>query len=162
MDMYLPNLAGGQFVRNYFFKHPELGPCSVVLVTDCQSNLPVQYTHVMYVYEKGDFLTGKPRYAVASEVNRMATPGEERSHFLGVFTQGNHLNLGASNDWADLEKFASKALTVIQEHYSLTQLPQEIEVPTIMRQRFQVPQTMITKNEIAPTKIKKKWWQFWK
>ena len=135
----LPELADARFVRNYVFRHPQQGPCSCVLVTDCKSMSNIQYTHVMYVYEHGDFLTGRPCFAVTSEVNRAAPPGSERSHFLCVFSDGTHANLGAADAWADLESFAQKALEVIVAHFSLSTPPEEIAVPTIMLQRFHVP-----------------------
>lgn len=37
--------------------------------------------------------------------------GEPASHFLGMFTGAQHVNQGASNDWADLERFTTRALT---------------------------------------------------
>ena len=142
-----PALAGADFVRNYVFSHPQRGPCSCVLVTACKADSSLQYAHVMYVYEQGDFLTGRPCFAVASEVNRMASPGSGRSHFLGVFPGGpQHENRGASDEWADLERFAHHALEIIAEHFSLSSLPQEIAVPTVMRQRFRVPRTSGTAN----------------
>jgi hypothetical protein len=118
----------------------------------------------MYVYEQGDFLTGRPCFAVASEVNRVASPDSERSHFLGVFPgEPQHINLGASHDWADIERFANKALEIIAEHFSLSDLPKEIAVPTMMLQRFRVPHTYVLGGNNAPTKAKtRKWWQFWK
>jgi hypothetical protein len=118
----------------------------------------------MYVYEQGDFLTGRPCFAVVSEVNRVAAPDSERSHFLGVFPGGpQHINLGASDDWADMERFANKALEIIAEHFSLSNLPEEIAVPTMMLQRFRVPHTYVLGDSNAPTKAKtRKWWQFWK
>ena len=162
--VYLPELADARFVRNYVFRHPQRGPCSCVLVTECRTNSPIQYAHVMYIYEQGDFLTGRPCFAVASEVNRVASPDSGRSHFLGVFPGGpQHLNLGATDDWADIEKFANKALEVIVEHFSLAKAPEEIAVPTVMLQRFRVPHTNVLGDHNKPTKAKtRKWWQFWK
>jgi len=118
----------------------------------------------MYVYEQGDFLTGRVCFAVAAEVNRIAAPGSGRSHFLGVFPgEPRHINLGASDDWADLEKFAGKALEVIVEHFSLPAAPEDIGVPAVMLQEFRVPHTyMLGSSHIPPTVKAKKWWQFWK
>ena len=86
-------------------------------------------------------------------MNRVASPDSGRSHFLGVFPGGpQHINLGASDDWADIEKFANKALEVIVEHFSLSKAPEEIEVPTVMLQRFQVPHTYVLGDHSTPTK----------
>src|SRR5712692_4902602 len=104
--IYLPELTDARFVRSYFFPHPQSGPHACVLVTDCKSATTIQYAHVMFVYQ-GDMIVGQPYFAVASEVNRNATPGSGRSHFLGVFAGAiggpSHENRGASDDWADLE-----------------------------------------------------------
>jgi hypothetical protein len=160
----LPELVDARLVRHYFFRHPQRGPCSCVLVTDCRTNSRIQYAHVMYVYEQGDFLTGRPCFAVAAEVNRVASPGSGRSHFLGVFPgEPRHINLGASDEWADLERFANKALEVIVEHFSLSIAPKEIGVPTAMLQRFRVPRAHALGDPNAPPKAKTgKWWQFWR
>ena len=167
--IYLPGLEGARFVRMYFFRDPQQGPCSCVLVTDCQNSSRVEYAHVMYVYEGGDVLTGRPCLAVASEVNRMATAGSGRSHFLGLFPGEGHVNLGASDDWAEMDRFAAKALEVIAERFSLPKPPEEMEAPMMMVQRFRVPQTMMAHTPVsdrqdAPKKAEpsKKWWQFWK
>ena len=151
--VYLPDLADGRFVRQYVFRHPQRGPCSCVLVTECRANSTIQYAHVMYVYEQGDFLTGRPCFAVASEVNRVAPPDSGRSHFLGMFPGGpQHINLGASDDWADIGEFARKALEVIVEHFSLSSPPAEMAAPTVMVQRFRVPHTYELRNPSAPIK----------
>ena len=163
--IYLPDLKDARFVRNYFFRHPQRGPCSCVLVTQCKANSPnLQYAHVMYVYEQGDFLTGRPCFAVASEVNRMASPGSGRSYFLGMFPgEPQHINLGASDDWVDIEKFANKALDIIVEHFSLSKVPEEIAVPAVMLQNFRVPPSNVFEDHNSQAKAKtRKWWQFWK
>jgi len=124
--------------------------------------------HVMYVYEGGDFLTGRPCLAVASEVNRMATAGSGRSHFLGLFPGDGHVNLGAADEWADMDSFAAKALEVVAGQFSLSKPPEEIEAPAMMVERFRVPQVMTAHNpaaggQDAPQEAEpKKWWQFWK
>lgn len=120
----------------------------------------------MYVYEQGDFLVGRPCFAVTSEANRTATPGSGRSHFLCVFPGGpQHDNLGAADDWADLEKFAAKALGVIAERFALPGPPQEIAVPTMMLQKFRTPRTYAREDQAAPKAVAetkaKPWWQFW-
>lgn len=149
--VYLPRLTDARFVKMYFFRHPQLGPCSCVLVTDCKSGEGPQYSHVMYVYEKGDFITGRPSLAVASEVNRIARPGSGRSHFLGVFRgpPPKHENLGASDDWADLEKFSRHALEVVAQHFGLPKPPEEIPVPTIMLQKFQLPHSYLLEDHAS-------------
>ena len=98
----------------------------------------------------------------------MATAGSGRSHFLGLFPGEGHVNLGAADEWADMDKFAAKALEIIAEQFSLPKPPEEMEAPMMMVQRFRVPQTMMAHTPVsdrqdAPKKAEpKKWWQFWK
>lgn len=163
--LYLPDLSEARFVRQYAFRHAEMGACCCVLVSDCQSPSPIQYAHVMYVYEHGDFLTGDICLAVSSEANRMAVPGDGRSHFLCIFSGSKHINLGPSDDWADLDKFTARALEVVAQQYSLENPPEEIPVPTLMLEKFQLPRPQIAPENPAPTLVNapvKKWWQFWK
>lgn len=177
MDLvYLPGIADAKFVRNYFFPHPEMGPCSCVLVTGCKSEDGPAYAHAFYVYERGDFLTGRPCFAVAAEINKLSQPGDGRSHFLGVFPGGpEHINQGASDEWADLEKFERRAIEVVMERFSLGEPPKELPVPAMMLQRFRVPRSYplggapAKKDPDLPTPRggitvlpPKKWWEFWK
>lgn len=166
--VYLPDLAEGRLVRYYHFRHPQFGPSSCVLVSDCKANSPnLQYAHVLYVYEGGDFIMGRPCFAVASEVNQGPAVSIGRSHFLGLFPgdgQQIHINLGASDDWADIQKFTPRALELIVEHFSLANPPQEVMVPTVMLQRFRVPHSYVLAPSTPPLPPPpaKKWWEFWK
>src|SRR5512136_2174781 len=113
--IYLPRLTSARVVKLFRFGAP---PNSYrgVLVTDCQGEGPIQYVHVMFVH-RGTIL-GPACFAVAAEVNKMAAPGvgsaiseHVDTHFLGVFRGAGgpmHENWGASDDWADLEKFTPK------------------------------------------------------
>lgn len=164
---YLPDLTGARYVRHYFFRHPQHGPCSCVLVTGCRSVSRVKYAHVLYVYEGGDFLTGRPCFAVASEVNLVAGLGDTGSHFLGTFPGDPiHVNLGASDEWADLDKFTARALEVVAGHFSLPELPKEIDTPTMMVQRFRLPCSYALGEPEGrgepPKEKKKKGWRLWK
>jgi len=98
----------------------------------------------------------------------MASPGSGRSHFLGLFPGEGHVNMGAADEWAELDSFAAKALEVIAGQFSLSKPPEEIEAPAMMVQRFRVPQAMTAHTPVAggqdapPKAEPKKWWQFWK
>ena len=119
--MYMPRIIDARQVASYL-----LGPYIAMLVTDCQSADRVQYAHILFVYlvdpEQPD---GAPQrvLAVASEVNntRLPTVG---SHFLGLFPGDGHVNLGASNDWADLEHFRQEALAIAADYLQVTEPPQ--------------------------------------
>lgn len=77
----------------------------------------VEYAYLFVVYHRDD---KQPVFIVSSEVNAMRVRGGGGpSHFLCVFDGAAHLNLGASDDWADLDKFFPKALAVVEERLGL-------------------------------------------
>lgn len=78
----------------------------------------IEYLFVMAVFKLPEL---QLCLAVASEMSagvrglherhpELAPEGNEA--FLGVFSSGAHSNLGTSSDWADLDKFVTKALDV--------------------------------------------------
>jgi|SRR6266567_531436 len=92
----------------------EVGGHTAALLTDIVSVGPVEYLYVVAVFP-GDSLD--PCFYVASEVNKMAKQFGSGSHFLGLFDGDGHLNRGASDDWADEEKFFAEALRIIKETF---------------------------------------------
>ncbi|MBC7870461.1 MAG: hypothetical protein H7Y09_06445 [Chitinophagaceae bacterium] len=123
--MYLPVISDARLAAQYFVL-----PYYAAVYTDCKSEGSVQYTHVVMVMTLSPVSEAEPpntkfMMAVAAEVNQYAqvVPGSG-SHFLGVFT-GGHMNLGASDDWADLGKFTVKALEIIVDKLK-TQPPKVI------------------------------------
>jgi hypothetical protein len=118
---YFPALKRARPARRY-----QLGPYLAVVFSDCVSMGTVQYTHVLFVLPENGT---EPRLAVAAEVNTLhGQPGFEASgsHFLGVFPGSSHENLGASDDWADLERFTRKALELAAGRLGVADAPQEI------------------------------------
>jgi hypothetical protein len=67
---------------------------------------------VKYLYTLAVYPQGRPDAVlyIASEMNTMS--GGLGSHFLCVFPGDGHLNLGASDEWADRERFEPRALEV--------------------------------------------------
>jgi hypothetical protein len=135
--VYWPTLSDARLANSY-----QIGPYMGMLFTDCKSVGGIQYTHVLMVF-KPNPLTGKlppkpvPSLAVAAEVNSRAEIGGG-SHFLGVFPGDGHMNLGGSDEWANLEKFAHRALEFAAEHLNVNEPARPL------------------------FKAKKPWWQFWK
>lgn len=91
-----------------------VGPYQCTLLKDIQSN-GVQYLYILEVQKEGD---DSPCFYVASEVNRMSTPGSG-SHFLGTFQEKGHANHSSSDDWADEKRFTEKALSMVAERYGV-------------------------------------------
>ncbi len=86
-----------------------IGKYRVVVVTECVSAGLIQYAHAALVLDSKE---PRPIYAVASEVNALATATGGGSHFLCVYDD-RHGNYGSSDDWGDLEKFTQEALRLI-------------------------------------------------
>ena len=123
--MYMPAIIDAHHVESYV-----MGPLLTMVFTDCKSEGPVKYTHVLFVYifdPEADEKTGMQRLmAVAAEVNQSPFANTTGSHFLGVFPGSGHINMGSSDSWADLEKFTEKALEVVAEKFNIAQAPRLI------------------------------------
>jgi len=78
-----------------------------------QSAGGIQYAYLVGVFDNA---TKQPVYFVSSEVNSMAELGGG-SHFLCVFNGDTHANCGSSDDWADAEKFFSRAMNMVEEKF---------------------------------------------
>jgi hypothetical protein len=141
--IYLPHLNKARIVKAYRFQSPRFGAHCCVLLTDCASPSSVLYAHVMIV-NRGVFVFGQQCFAVASEINKQASSGGEHSHFFGVFSGllggPMHENLGASNEWVDLDKFEQRALAIITERFGLEKPPEEFPInPEGMMRNYPLP-----------------------
>lgn len=71
----------------------------------------IEYEYLLVVH---NMQTEKPVLFVASERNS-SSYGD--SHFLGVFNDNGHSNLGSSDSWGDLKTFKAKALEILKEEF---------------------------------------------
>ena len=83
------------------------GGHTAVMFDDVEAVGTIQYAFILAVY---DDATREPVYFVTSEVNAMADAFGGGSHFLCAFDGPRHVNMGASDDWANPEKFFPEAL----------------------------------------------------
>jgi hypothetical protein len=104
--MPVPAIGGATCVR----KH-DLGAYEAFLLSDIENVGLIAYLYVMPVYSKAE---KHPVLFITSEANMMASMGGG-SHFLCAFHRGQHLNFGASNAWADIDRFEAAALIKIRE-----------------------------------------------
>jgi hypothetical protein len=123
--MYTPVVKSLKCIRRY-----RLAPFSFQLFSEIENFTqiegmtmkPIEYLYILAAYQDGET---QACLFVASEKNQMdGWNGTQASHFLGVFTDSKHINLGASNDWADLELFTTRALSVAVEHLGLSGTPE--------------------------------------
>jgi hypothetical protein len=129
--MYWPTITDARHVDSFL-----VGPLLAVLFTDCVSEGTIQYAHVLYVYEpdlKNPPGPGNPPplvCCITAEVNAMAaeTSGSG-SHFLCMFHDGIHANMGAADDWADLDTFTQKALDVVADQFAIDREPIRMPMP---------------------------------
>ena len=104
-----------------------LGPAHhVVIAGNVKSAGKIEYLYLLVVYEAA---TEKPVYIVASEANAMRDALGGGSHFLGVFDGNGHANLGDSDDWGDVDRFADKALALAAAHLGLRPVDDDDEPP---------------------------------
>jgi hypothetical protein len=122
--VYLPVIESAYQHSGY-----QMGPYLAVLYTECVSLQAVAYAHALLVYEQR-----APGYvpvmAVAAEVNAFDERGD-CGHFLGIFpgSLGSgvaHSNLGCDEDWADLERFATRALALVADYTGIAQPAQPV------------------------------------
>ena len=103
-------------VRRY-----RLGPYGAGLIRDPERVGEVQYRYILAVLRPG--LGENGALYVTSEVNAL---GDRfgGSHFLGMFDETGHTNFGASDEWADLERFEEKALSLAAERLGVIDPPE--------------------------------------
>jgi hypothetical protein len=89
-----------------------------VLLTDIKHALRVKYAHLLVVV---DVRKGIPVAVISSEKQPdLGRPGnlpkkaDHGSHFLCAFIGEMHFNYGASDDWADIDKFEKAALKLVE------------------------------------------------
>ena len=115
---YVPRITRGQVKRRF-----SLGPYRAELLGRVESASLTDYLYVLAVF-KGQ--AAEPCLVVTSEVNADCWNIGGGSHFLCVFSGEIHSNMGASDDWADLDKFTSKALTLAAAELRVLESPTEI------------------------------------
>jgi hypothetical protein len=94
-----------------------MGPYVGVLLGEVQSVGLIQYGHVLAVI---DPQTGSRVFAMAAEKNAFAgTSIGGGSYFLCGYDGASHLNYGASDDYAERDKFLAKALERARQHLNL-------------------------------------------
>jgi hypothetical protein len=76
----------------------------------------IAYAFILAVY---DDATREPVYFVTAEVNARAAEFGGGSHFLCAFDGPKHVNMGASDAWADPDKFFPEALRVAAERFGV-------------------------------------------
>ncbi|MGF1581556.1 MAG: hypothetical protein ACFCD0_19690 [Gemmataceae bacterium] len=104
---YAPVISAAQTKRTY-----DIDGHEAVLLGDIAAPGMVQYEYIMVIYD----LEKQPCLFVGSEINEEQVTCGGGSHFLGIFPGDGHLNLGSSNEWGDMERFAEKAVELAREH----------------------------------------------
>jgi hypothetical protein len=117
---YVPLIKGGQVKRRY-----GLGPYRAELMGRIESASLTDYLYVLAVFKDK---ASEPCLVVTSEVNADCWNIGGGSHFLCVFSGEIHSNMGASDDWADLEKFTSKALSLAASELRVFDSPRELAI----------------------------------
>ncbi|HEV8483457.1 MAG TPA: hypothetical protein VGV87_07905 [Blastocatellia bacterium] len=115
---YVPLIKRGQVKRQY-----NLGPYRAELMGRIESASLTDYLYVLAVFKEQ---ATEPCLVVTSEVNADCWNIGGGSHFLCMFSGEIHSNMGASDDWADLDKFTSKALSLAAAELRVFDSPREL------------------------------------
>ncbi len=102
--MYKPLITSAKPLLRY-----RLAPYTFILLGEIESLGVIEYLFILFAIKDEE---NAPELFIASEVNAMAATLGGGSHFLGVFDPQGHWNLGASDQWANLDLFAAKALEI--------------------------------------------------
>ena len=119
-SLYVPLITRGQVKRRYC-----LGTYRAELMGRIESASLTDYLYVLAVFKEQAV---EPCLVVTSEVNADCWNIGGGSHFLCVFSGEIHSNMGASDDWADLDKFTSKALSLAAAELRVFESPRELFV----------------------------------
>jgi hypothetical protein len=96
-----------------------LGPDHTVLLFDqIKGSGQVEYALLLGVFNNQ---SEQPVYFVASELNSMREQLGGGSHFLGVFDDEGHANLGSSDDWGDPKNFFPEAVRIAKKHFGISE-----------------------------------------
>lgn len=93
-----------------------IGDHTAVLFGDIVPVGSIEYLYILAVFEREG---SQPCCFVTSEINSMAGELGGGSHFLCVFENERHSNLGASDVWADEEKFTAEAVRIVQRMFGV-------------------------------------------
>jgi hypothetical protein len=119
--MYAPMIKSARRVREHILDANH----TAVLLTNIETNSTIEYTHLVAVFRRGKqdpiaFISSeaksKPDNPILKELglDGIEFTEEPGSHFLCAFVEDGHRNFGASDEWADLEKFEVRALDLIR------------------------------------------------
>jgi hypothetical protein len=111
--MYSPRVKSAKCIRKY-----RLVPFTFQLFSEIESLGSIEYLYILAIYRDG---SEHPRLFVTSEKNILVFGGD--SHFLCLFTDSSHINMGASDDWANLDRFITEALLLATKHLGLSDIP---------------------------------------
>lgn len=115
---YMPAITYVRWVRRF-----QLGSYRVLVGTDCDSNGPIFYVHILYVFKEND---EQPYLAISSEY--VAGQVSADTPCFCLFFGGKHFNTGCSAENVDFDTFTRKALEALIEPLeasgqSLVELP---------------------------------------
>ena len=123
----VPQIQGGKTVCSY-----ECGEYRAILVKDPESFGAIKYPHALIIYRALDntppimFITAE-RGTLSPALQEKFPEDFKREYgkntgnevFIGVFEESGHSYFSSSSEYANLEKFESKALTVMKNHLKL-------------------------------------------
>jgi len=109
-----PLIKRATMLRKY-----RLGPNVTGLYGNIESAGSMQYSFILAVQRDTE---RQPFVFVTSEVSVLAH-AMGPSHVLGIFEGDRHVNMGFSDEWADLEHFTMRALEIAAGYVGVTDPP---------------------------------------
>jgi hypothetical protein len=109
--MYIPSIKEAKPLERI-----RLGGYEIVFLGNVESVGAIRYKYIVVVFKAGE---NKPIYFVSSEENVLAKELGGGTHFLCAFEDDRHVNFGCSDEWADYEKFANRALQLVKDKFHI-------------------------------------------
>ena len=133
--MYAPMIKSARRVREHILDANH----TAVLLTNIENDSAIEYAHLMVLFRRGKqdpiaFISSevksKPDDPISKELglDGIEFTEEPGSHFLCAFVGDAHRNFGASDDWADLERFEARALDLIRSLQLLSSRSDERDI----------------------------------
>jgi hypothetical protein len=107
---YMPSVKSLKYLDGAALGKKHVG----ILYGDIKSDGLVQYLFIFHIYYRFKKVEDPPLFIISSEENMMQEGPGGGSHFLCVFDDDGHSNLGQSNDWGNRGKFFKKAVEVAE------------------------------------------------
>jgi hypothetical protein len=107
--LYAPTVIKADEIERF-----KIGTYEAIMLGNIQARGMIQYLYILEIRDENG-----PCLYITSEVNAMKKELGGGSHFLCIFEGERHLNLGDSDEWANLDVFKGKAIELARKNLGI-------------------------------------------